>query len=121
MIAQDALFTWLVPCSGPEAYERCIVAASSSRCAREALRDVLREAGFRDIRVRLEILVSRLPDPMELLPGYLSVFPIAKDLAAMPEKDRTARFRRIHERLDDFSHDAGLVMPMENHVATAMR
>jgi len=39
----------------------------------------------------------------------------------MPEKDRTAMFRRIHERLGDFSDDDGLVMPMESHVATAMR
>ncbi|MGE4535529.1 MAG: methyltransferase domain-containing protein [Desulfovibrio sp.] len=95
--------------------------ASSSLSAREELRALLREAGFRDIRVRLEILVSRLPDPMAFLPGYLSVFPIAKDIAAMPERDRRAMFRRMHERLGDFSDDDGLVTPMESHVATAIR
>ncbi|EFL49355.1 Methyltransferase type 11 [Solidesulfovibrio fructosivorans JJ]] len=94
---------------------------SSSLSAREDLRGLLREAGFRDIRVRLEILVSRLPDPMRFLPEYLSVFPVAADIAAMSDADRTAMFRRMLGRLGDFFDDDGLVVPMESHIATAVR
>ncbi|MHC1711474.1 MAG: class I SAM-dependent methyltransferase [Solidesulfovibrio sp.] len=102
---------------GPEATGGFTI--SSSLSDREVLRTLLQEAGFRDIHVRFEILVSRIPDLMDFLPGYLSVFPIAGAIAAMKDSDRAAMFRRMVRRLGVFLDDDGLVMPMESHVVTA--
>ncbi|MFU2210185.1 methyltransferase domain-containing protein [Solidesulfovibrio sp. C21] len=95
--------------------------ASSSLSDREDLRALLQEAGFNDIRVRLEIQAARHPDLLELLAGYLSVFPSGTAIAAMSETDRAAMFRSMAEGLRDFQDDDGLAVPMESHVATAMR
>ena len=94
---------------------------SSSLCDREALRSLLVEAGFRDIRVRLEVKMARYPDSMDFLAGYLSVFPIATAVAALPEADRLAMLGRMAMGLGDFMDDDGLAVPMESHVVTATK
>jgi ubiquinone/menaquinone biosynthesis C-methylase UbiE len=97
-----------------------VVYASSSLSDRETLRTLLRDAGFRDIHIRVEAMVARYPSLAEFLPGYLSVFPVAADIAAMPEAARGEMYRAIATSLYDFMDDDGLAIPMESHVLTAV-
>jgi hypothetical protein len=54
---------------------------------REELRSFLTNAGFRNIRIRLEVKVARHPSLEVFLPGYLSVFPICDEVVTMQESD----------------------------------
>jgi ubiquinone/menaquinone biosynthesis C-methylase UbiE len=95
--------------------------ASCSLADREELRTLLSNAGFRDIRIRLEVKMARYPSLAEFLPGYLSVFPFAAEVAVMKDADRTEMFRRMSTSLSDYMDDYGLAAPMESHVITASR
>jgi ubiquinone/menaquinone biosynthesis C-methylase UbiE len=98
-----------------------IFRASVSLSDREALRTLLREAGFCDIHIRVVVKMARYPSVAEFLPGYLSVFPVVAAIAAMREADRAAMFSRMATLLHDFMDDDGLAAPMESHVVTASR
>ncbi len=98
-----------------------ILSASCSLTDREELRTLLNNAGFRDVDIRLEVRVSRYPSLADFLPGYLSVFPFAADVAAMREADRGDMFLRISHSLRDYVDDNGLAAPMECHVITATK
>ncbi len=98
-----------------------IFQASSALADREALRALAIEAGFRNIRIRLEVRVARYPSLAEFLPGYLSVFPVATAIRSLPEAKRQDLFRRLAALLDDFTDDDGLAAPMESHVLTAVK
>lgn len=95
--------------------------ASCSLSDREELKSLLTSAGFQDVHVRLEVRMARFPSLQELLPGYISVFPFAGEIAAMAPKERQEMFDYIIQSLLPFMDDYGLAAPMECHIATASK
>jgi ubiquinone/menaquinone biosynthesis C-methylase UbiE len=93
--------------------------ASCSLSDREELRTLLTSAGFQDIHVRLDVRVARFPSLEEFLPGYISIFPFADEIAAMAVKDQQKMFNDITRSLLNFTDDHGLAAPMECHIVTA--
>lgn len=92
-----------------------------SLSSREELRALLSTAGFRDIHVRSEVKMVRYPSIEEYLPRFLSVFPIADSISAMPEADRAEMFQRISEALREYTDDDGLAIPKESHIITSAK
>jgi hypothetical protein len=95
--------------------------ASCSLADRGELKDLLNNAGFRDIHIRLEVLTARYPSMEQFLQGYISVFPFAGDIAAMAPGDKHTMFNDMIESLRIFSDDFGLAAPMECHIITASK
>jgi len=104
---------------GPEATMPFHATCSLSR--REDLRQLVSAAGFSEIHIRLEAKVARYPSFSSFLHGYISVFPFAARIAAMPEVDRIRMFEEIYTALETFIDDDGLAVPMESHLLTACK
>jgi ubiquinone/menaquinone biosynthesis C-methylase UbiE len=101
-----------------------VTGAFYSSCAlhdREELRGLLSNAGFTDIKIGLEVQMARFPSLEEFLPGYISVFPFAKQIADMPDEDQRTMLAEIRKSLLTFSDDYGLAAPMESHIITAWK
>jgi ubiquinone/menaquinone biosynthesis C-methylase UbiE len=95
--------------------------SSCSLSDREELRDLLSNAGFNNIEIRLEVQMARFPSLDEFLPGYISVFPFAHQIAEMAGDKRKKMLAEIMNSLLIFSDDCGLAAPMESHIITAWK
>lgn len=93
--------------------------ASCSLSDRVELQKLLTGAGFRNIRIRLEVLMSRFPSLEEFIHGYISVFPFADEISAMAHEDQKKMFSDITKSLQVYTDDYGLAAPMECHIITA--
>lgn len=87
----------------------------------KVLQNLVQDAGFSDIRIRSGIKIARHPSLSELLPAYFSVFPVAAQIAAMPEEKRNEMFRCIETNLAAWRENEGLAVPTENCILTAMK
>jgi hypothetical protein len=65
--------------------------------------------------------MARFPSLEEFLPGYISVFPFAHQIADMPDEDQMTMLAEIRNSLLTFSDDYGLAAPMESHIITAWK
>ena len=90
-----------------------------SLCNPRVLENLVRDAGFSNIHIRFDVKIARHPSLVELLPAYFSVFPVAAQIEAMPEAERTRMFRCIETRLAAWREDDGLAVPTENCILTA--
>lgn len=104
---------------GPEISQ--LFQATCSLPRREDLRHLLKAAGFNHIHIRLESKVARHPSFLPFLHGYISVFPFAARIAALPETDQAGMFGDITTALGAFMDDDGLAVPMESHLLTACK
>jgi ubiquinone/menaquinone biosynthesis C-methylase UbiE len=95
--------------------------ASCSLADREELKNLFTSAWFQDIRIRLEVRVARFSSLEEFLPGYISVFPFADEIAALAPKDQEKMFNDITKSLLIYTDDYGLAAPMECHMVTARK
>jgi ubiquinone/menaquinone biosynthesis C-methylase UbiE len=95
--------------------------AACSLADRDELRSLINNAGFRNIRIRLEVKVVRFPSLEEFIPGYLAATPITADIAAMKDADRAGMVLDVIDSLREYTDDGGLAAPMECHVVTAER
>lgn len=86
------------------------------------IREIVGKAGFHNIRIRMESIVSRYPSLENFLPGYLSVFPfIVSEIVNMPDDAREKMFMEINRSLQVYIDDYGLAAPMESHIITAAK
>jgi ubiquinone/menaquinone biosynthesis C-methylase UbiE len=85
------------------------------------VRGLAREAGFADVRVRIEVGSIRYPSPEEFLRQEAACSPLAGALRAMPEEVRDALVRDLEGALDAHRDDDGIVSPMETWVVVARR
>jgi ubiquinone/menaquinone biosynthesis C-methylase UbiE len=85
------------------------------------LQDLVQDAGFSNIRIRSGIKIARHPSLAELLPAYFSVFPVAAQISAMPEGERTRMFRCMESKLAAWREGDGLAVPTENCILTATK
>lgn len=90
-----------------------------SLCDREELESLVRGAGFSGIHTRIETKICRHPSLKELLPAYFSVFPVAADIMAMQEEERSRMFRDLEAALNVCREGEGLATPTENYILTA--
>jgi len=86
---------------------------------RPVLQKLVRDAGFVNIRARRRVKMCRHPSLAELLPAYFSVFPVAREIAAMPEEERAKMFSSLVTALADCREGEGLATPTENIILTA--
>ena len=85
----------------------------------QVLQNLVQDAGFSNIHIRFGVKIARHPSLAELLPAYFSVFPVAAQIAAMPEGERTRMFRCIETKLTAWREHDGLAVPTENCILTA--
>ncbi|MDD1728921.1 MAG: class I SAM-dependent methyltransferase [Methanospirillum sp.] len=83
------------------------------------LRNLVEEAGFSNIQIRSGMKIARHPSLTEFLPAYFSIFPIAAQIAAMPEEERTRMFQSIETNLAGWRENDGFAIPTENYTLTA--
>ena len=86
---------------------------------REELRLLLQTAGFRDVRIRIDILPMRVRSLEQFFPGQFAASPIANDLAALDTTRRERFFEQITTALQPYRDDEGYTIPYETHVARA--
>lgn len=92
---------------------------ASSLSNHRVLQNLVQDAGFSNIRIRSGIKIARHPSLADLLPAYFSAFPIAAQIAAMPEEERTLMFRCIETKLTAWRENDGLAVPTESCILTA--
>jgi SAM-dependent methyltransferase len=114
-----ALASALADHVGTEAGQR--MSAPCSFGSAEALRALVKQAGFMDVQIRIDILPVRVPSLEAFLPAQFVASPIAADIAALDEPARAALFADIERRLLPYMDDGGLAVPFEAHSITASR
>ena len=87
----------------------------------DELRNLVRQAGFRDAHLRFSTNTIRFPSLEEYVLGYLPATPIASEIAAMDEQARTAFVRDMTTLLQEFIDDGGLAAPSESHIVIAQK
>jgi ubiquinone/menaquinone biosynthesis C-methylase UbiE len=92
---------------------------ASSLSDRNELLGLVRDAGFSDIHIRAETKISRHPSLTELLPAYFSIFPVAAEISAMQEEERSRMFCCMTTALESYRENDGLAVPTENYIVTA--
>jgi ubiquinone/menaquinone biosynthesis C-methylase UbiE len=85
----------------------------------EALRSLLLQAGFRDARICIQILLMRFASVETFLPGQFAATPFAGAIAALDVNARTALLEDVRMALRSYTDDAGVAVPNEAHVALA--
>ena len=85
----------------------------------EALRALLTESGFRNVRIHVVILTMQHPSPAAFIPGPLSALPFAGARQALAPEAQAALVNHIVETLQPYTDDEGLAVPMEAHIAIA--
>jgi SAM-dependent methyltransferase len=85
------------------------------------LRVLLRDAGFREVAVRIRIRAVRFPSAGDLLLRQAAASPLAGPLSALTDEAREALIRDFTEALRPHADDDGVSFPMETHVVTAIR
>ena len=96
-----------------------IFKVASSLSNHKVLHNLVQDAGFSNIRIRSEVKIARHPSLAELLPAYFSALPVAAQIAALSDDERTRMFRSIETKLADWRENDGLAAPVENCLLTA--
>ncbi len=81
--------------------------------APEPMRAELKEAGFRDVEIRHDILDVRFPGPAEYLREEAASSPLAEHLGGLDPQTSGALIADLDAVLAPFMDDAGVVFPME--------
>jgi ubiquinone/menaquinone biosynthesis C-methylase UbiE len=102
---------------GAEASRR--MSAPCSFGSADALRDVMKQGGFKDVQIRIDVLPMQVASLEEFLPAQFVASPLAADIGALDERARLAFFDDIRRRLLPYMDDAGLAVPFEAHSVIA--
>jgi SAM-dependent methyltransferase len=84
------------------------------------LRNLLVDAGFRDVRVRTLTKPMHFASPEEFVDAQLSATPMST-LGTLTEETRGAIARDVRAALHQYLQNDSLAVPMEAHIATARR
>lgn len=88
---------------------------------RPRLRDLVRDAGFRDVAVTIGVGSMRYPSPAEFVRREAASSPLAGPLGSLDGDTREALLRDVEADLGPYTDDEGIVFPMETYVVTAGR
>ncbi len=89
--------------------------------APERLRSLLTESGFRDLRIRIEVLPARFPSCEEFVKRQVASSPLAGPVGQASDPARSGLISDVSAALDSSVDDDGLVFPLETHVVVAHR
>lgn len=87
----------------------------------EALRSLLTEAGFEEVRISIMMLTLRHPSPATFLRGQLAATPLASAVAALAADAQAALLDDILSTFQPYTDDDGLAVPMQAHVVMARK
>ena len=90
-----------------------------SRWNIETLRDLVGEAGFTDVVIRIEIGSMRYPSAEEFLRREAASSPLAGPIEALDTDVRRALVSDIGKAISSHIDDEGVVFPMESYFITA--
>jgi ubiquinone/menaquinone biosynthesis C-methylase UbiE len=115
------------PVAVGNALERCVglETATKFRASRvglpdeDALRRMLTEAGFRDVRIRPSAMVVQLPSIEKFVLGHLSGTPVAGAVAALDDEERAALAGLVKMALQPYANGDGVAVPDEINIAIA--
>jgi len=85
----------------------------------ERLRELVAAAGFRQVRIRIDVGAVRFPSPEDFLRRQAAASPLAGRLHALEVDTWAALARDLRETLRPHTDDDGVVFPIEAVVATA--
>jgi SAM-dependent methyltransferase len=89
---------------------------------REELRDLVDEAGYRGVRLRLDIGPVRWSSMDECVSAYARTSPLGAAASALSAPARTTLIRNLEAMADDdFLDDDGLNLTFESYIVTAHR
>ena len=83
------------------------------------LRTLLRDVGFDDVSVTIEIGSVRYPSTSEFVRREAASSPLAEPIAAVEQAVRDELVQTVEDSLQTYSDDDGVVSPMESYVVTA--
>lgn len=87
----------------------------------DQFRSLFTEAGFRDVRVRIEVCSIRYPSIAEYLRREAASSPLAGPIGALAAHVRADLIRELEAALSDYVDDEGFVCPFETYAALAWR
>ena len=87
----------------------------------EELRGALTSAGFRDVRIGLEVGSEQWPSAAEMLRREAASSPLAGPIGALARDAREALIDDLARALHDYTDDERVVFPVETYVATGRR
>lgn len=87
----------------------------------EELRQLARDAGLQNIKIRFEHRTIRFPILREMIAGFMQATPIAAQFIKLTEDKRSAFVDHVSERLQGYADDEGMAVPQENHFLSATR
>jgi ubiquinone/menaquinone biosynthesis C-methylase UbiE len=85
----------------------------------KTLRQLLVDAGFRDVQVRSRTLTTRLPAIAEFVLQHLSATPVAGSVAALSDGARARIGEDVRAALRSYRDEDGVAFPEVTHVAIA--
>jgi len=85
----------------------------------DVLRSLLLQAGFREVRISIAILVMRFASVDAFVPGQFAATPFAGAVAALDANARAALLEDVRVALRPYTDDTGIAVPNEAHVAIA--
>ncbi len=85
----------------------------------EEVRAAITKSGFADADDCPTAMHLCTPLAREFLPGHLSAFPVAGEIAAMSESARAALIEDLSTALIPYTDENGLRLPGVVHIATA--
>ena len=88
---------------------------------RETLRTFVRDAGFEDASVTIEIGTIRYPSVEEFVRREAASSPFAAQITAVDRDVQEELVRAVAQACRGYVDDAGLISPMESHVVAADR
>jgi ubiquinone/menaquinone biosynthesis C-methylase UbiE len=98
-----------------------MLAIGFSLSSAEELRAYLSKAGFRDVRITIEVGSARFVSVEDFLHRYLGALPIAGVIASLSAERRSAIASDVSDSLHEYLDDEGLVFPTEINLASAKR
>ena len=85
------------------------------------LKELIAGSGFREVSVRRNPTVLRLPPPEDFLWQYVWSTPLAEAVGSLGEQEREALKRAVLAGWDGFTQDAALILRLDVLTATAKR
>jgi hypothetical protein len=85
------------------------------------LRGLISDAGFRDVRILVDIRTVRFPSAEEFLRREAASSPLAGPLSALSGEVRGALIRDLTQSLRFYTDDGGILSPTAAYMAVAGR
>ena len=88
---------------------------------RAVLDALMTEAGFRDVEIRVEVVMRRLRPPEESIPGLLASTPVGPEVAALDRHTRDAIVQDVAAALSGYRGEGGLTVPQPTYMASGVK